>query len=399
MTSTAMGTNQTIQDIHRAGPTSIFKAYNGLYGFYGRHMGQLEAGGRTKNVSNQLTAKISAGVEPVKGLKIQGSFATVYFNSRNDQFVAPIYTVGDLYGDVQNKAASFIEIKNSTTLSTTTELTANYKKRIDRHDFSVLVGASQYWWRNEWEMARRDNMSSFTPSLNMGDPATQVNDNAINERATRSLFGRVNYSYDDRYLFEVNVRYDGSSRFYNKKWGLFPSVAAGWRISQESFFKNSGVTEYINNLKLRVSWGRLGNEYISSNYTGYPTLSTDSYYDFNGTQVAGAAITELSNKDTSWETSEQTNIGLDIGIWNRFSLTADIFYKKTTDILMKLPIPPSLIGNVNGGPYQNAGSMENKGLELTLNYRQTYRNKMYVDATFTTTFLRNKILDLKGVSP
>ena len=399
MTSTAMGTNQTIQDIHRAGPTSIFKAYNGLYGFYGRHMGQLEAGGRTKNVSNQLTAKISAGVEPVKGLKIQGSFATVYFNSRNDQFVAPIYTVGDLYGDVQNKVASFIEIKNSTTLSTTTELTASYKKRFDQHDLSVLAGASQYWWRNEWEMARRDNMSSFTPSLNMGDPATQVNDNAINERATRSLFGRVNYSYDDRYLFEVNVRYDGSSRFYNKKWGLFPSVAAGWRISQESFFKNSGVTEYINNLKLRVSWGRLGNEYISSNYTGYPTLSTDSYYDFNGTQVAGAAITELSNKDTSWETSEQTNIGLDIGIWNRFSLTADIFYKKTTDILMKLPIPPSLIGNVNGGPYQNAGSMENKGLELTLNYRQTYRNKMYVDATFTTTFLRNKILDLKGVSP
>ena len=222
MTSTAMGTNQTIQDIHRAGPTSIFKAYNGLYGFYGRHMGQLEAGGRTKNVSNQLTAKISAGVEPVKGLKIQGSFATVYFNSRNDQFVAPIYTVGDLYGDVQNKVASFIEIKNSTTLSTTTELTASYKKRFDRHDLSVLAGASQYWWRNEWEMARRDNMSSFTPSLNMGDPATQVNDNAINERATRSLFGRVNYSYDDRYLFEVNVRYDGSSRFLQQEMGPFP---------------------------------------------------------------------------------------------------------------------------------------------------------------------------------
>lgn len=397
--STALGANQTIQDIHRAGPTSVFKAYNGLYGFYGRHMAQLEAGGRTKNVSNRLTAKINVGVEPVKGLKIQGSFATVYTNSRNDQFVAPIYTVGDLYGDVQNKVANFIEIKNSTTLSTTTELTASYQRRFARHDFSALVGASQYWWRNEWEMARRDNLSSFTPSLNMGDPATQVNDNAINERATRSLFARVNYSYDDRYLFEVNARYDGSSRFYNKKWGLFPSVAAGWRISQERFFKHSAVADYIDNLKLRISWGRLGNEYISSNYTGYSVLSTDSYYDFNGTQVPGAAITSLSNRDTSWETSEQTNLGIDIGIWKRFSLTADIFYKKTTDILMKLPIPPSLIGNVNGGPYQNAGSMENKGLELTLNYRQTYRNKMYVDATFTTTFLRNKILDLKGVSP
>lgn len=258
MTSTAMGTNQTIQDIHRAGPTSIFKAYNGLYGFYGRHMGQLEAGGRTKNISNQLTAKITAGIEPVKDLKIQGSFATVYYNSRNDQFVAPIYTVGDLYGDVQNKVASFIEIRNSTTLSTTTELTASYKKRIKRHDISALIGASQYWWRNEWEMARRDNMSSFTPSLNMGDPATQVNDNAINERATRSLFARVGYSYDDRYLFEVNARYDGSSRFYNKKWGLFPSVAAGWRISEEQFFKNSVVAKYIDNLKIRASWGRLG---------------------------------------------------------------------------------------------------------------------------------------------
>lgn len=399
MTSTAMGTNQTIQDIHRAGPTSVFKAYNGLYGFYGRHMGQLEAGGRTKNISDQLTAKIALGVEPVAGLKIQGSFATVYLQTRNDQFVAPIYTVGDLYGDVQNKVASFIEIRNSATLSTTTELTASYKRRFGRHDFSALVGASQYWWRNQWEMARRDNMSSFKPSLGMGDPATQVNDDAVNERATRSLFARVNYAYDDRYLFEVNARYDGSSRFYNKKWGLFPSVAAGWRISQEPFFRGSSAAEYVDNLKLRVSWGRLGNEYISSNYTGYPTLSTDSYYDFGGVQVPGAAITELSNRNTSWETSEQTNLGLDIGIWKRFTLTADIFYKKTTDILMKLPIPPSLIGNVNAGPYQNAGRMENKGLELTLNYRRTYRNKMYVDATFTTTFLRNRILDLKGVSP
>ena len=162
MTSTALGTNQTIMDIHRAGPTSVYLAYNGIYGFYGRHMGQLEAGGRTKNISNQLTAKLSMGYEPVKGLKIQGSFATVYYQSRNDQFVAPIYTAGDLYGDVQNKVASYLEIRNSLTLSTTTEVTATYKKKIRRHDISALLGASQYWWKNEWESARRDNMSSFT---------------------------------------------------------------------------------------------------------------------------------------------------------------------------------------------------------------------------------------------
>lgn len=399
MTATAMGTNQTIQDIHRAGPTSVFQAHNGLYGFYGRHTSQLEAGGRTKNITNQLTTKLSVGYEVVKGLKIQGSFAATYYAAKNDQFVAPIYTVGDLYGDVQNKAASHIEIRNSNTMSTTTEVTATYKTRIKRHDLTAIVGASQYWWRNEWEMARRDNMISFNPSLNMGDPATQINDNDINERATRSLFARVGYSYDDRYLFEFNARYDGSSRFYNTKWGLFPSIAAGWRISQEEFFRNSDISHYINNLKLRVSWGRLGNEYISSNYTGYAMLNSDKYYNFNGTQVGGAAITELSNKSTSWETTEQTNLGLDIGFLKRFTLTADVFYKKTSDILMRLPIPPSLIGNTKGGPFQNAGRMENKGIELTFNYRQTYQNKMYVDVSVMASVLRNKILDLKGVSP
>lgn len=399
LTESAHGSNQAIADVHRAGPVCVFKSYNGLYGYYGRHMGQLEAGGRTKIISNQLTGKATLGFEPIKGLKIEGSFATTYYDYRKDQFIAPIYTAGDIFGEKQTKSESSIEIRNSKTISTTTELIASYKRRFSRHDISVLLGASQFLWKNNWEMARRDNMSSFTPSLNMGDPATQVNDNGINERSTRSFFTRINYSYDDRYLLEFNARYDGSSRFYKDKWGLFPSVAAGWRISQEKFFKNSSISKVINNLKIRASWGRLGNEYISSNYTGYPTMNTNNYYDFNGTQVAGAAITELSNKNISWETSEQTNIGIDLGLWKHFSISMDLFYKKTTDILMKLPIPPSLIGNGNAGPYQNAGSMENKGLELTFNYHQKYRNKMYFDATFTTSILRNKILNLSGVSP
>lgn len=398
-TEPAMGSNQAIQDIHRAGPTSIFQSYNGLYGFYGRHYAQKEAGGQYKTYTNQLNAKITVGIEPLKNLVIQGSFAAIYQDNKYARFVAPIVTVGDLYGEVQNKVQNYMEVKNSGTLSTTTEVTAAYKITFGKHNVDILAGASQYWWRNEWESARRDNMMSFTPSLNMGDPSTQINDNAISERATRSLFARVGYTYDERYMFEVNARYDGSSRFYNKKWGLFPSVAAGWRVSEENFFKSSAAANYIDNLKLRVSWGRLGNEYISSNYTGYSTLATDALYDFGGSIVAGAAITNLSNKDTSWETSEQTNIGVDFGFLQKFTLSVDAFYKKTSDILMKLPIPPSLIGNVNGGPFQNAGKMENKGIEVTLNYRQNFANKMKLNATFIVSHLQNKILDLKGVSP
>lgn len=398
-TASALGTNQAIQDIHRAGPTSVFQSYNGIYGFYGRHMGQLEAGGRQKLISNQLNAKIALGVEPIKNLKIIGSFATVYYNGNTNEFVAPIVTSGDIYGDIQNKNANYISIKNTNTLSTTTELTASYKKDVKLHSFSGLIGASQYWWKNDWSSARRDNMMAFVPELNMGDPATQINEGGASERATQSLFARFGYSYDNRYLLELNARYDGSSRFFNDKWGLFPSVAAGWRVSQESFFKNSIVSQYVDNLKVRASWGRLGNEYISSAYTGYPVMNPDCIYDFGNAIVAGSAITSLSNKSTSWETSEQTNIGLDVTVLNKFTFTADVFYKKTTDILMKLPIPPSLVGDVNAGPFQNAGAMENKGLEMTLNYRQTYKNDMYVDVTANATFLRNKVLDLKGVSP
>lgn len=398
-TEPAMGSSQMIQDIHRAGPTSVFQAYNGLYGFYGRHYAQKEAGGKYKTYTNQFNGKIAMGVEPIKDLVLQGSFAVTYLNAKNARFVAPIVTVGDLYGEVQNKVQNYMEVKNSNTLSTTTEVTLSYKKSFGKHQVNALAGASQYWWQSEWESARRENMMSFTPSLNMGDPSTMSNDNAISERATRSVFGRIGYTFDERYLFEANARYDGSSRFYNEKWGLFPSVAAGWRISEENFYKSSPLAAWVENLKLRVSWGKLGNEYISSNYTGYSTLSTDALYDFNGAMVAGAAITELSNKNTSWETSTQTNLGLDVSFLNKFNLAVDVFYKKTTDILMKLPIPPSLIGDVNGGPYQNAGEMENRGIEVTFNYRQTFANQLKLDATFIVSHLKNKILDLKGVSP
>lgn len=398
MTDLALGSSTAIMDIHRAGPQSIFQAYNGLYGYYGRHRAQLDAGGRILNTVNQLNAKVTMGVEPVKGLIVQGSFATVYYDSKRDQFVAPITTVGDLYGDTLNQQESSIDVRNSGTLSTTSELTATYKKRIRRHEINLLLGVSQYWWKNEWESTGRKNLSGNKPSLNFGDPATVYNSSEVSKRTSRSLFARAGYSYDDRYLFEFNIRRDGSSRFVNKKWGTFPSVSAGWRISEESFFKHSALTHAIDNLKLRVSWGRLGNEYIASNYTGYAVLSYGNYYDFGGTMVGGAAITELSNPDTTWETSEMTNIGLDLSLLRQLTLTVDLFYKRTTGVLMKKPVAPSLIGNVNGGTFQNAGSMENKGLELTLAWRRTFRNKLSLNATFITSFVRNKILDV-GETP
>ena len=397
MTDMALGSASAILDIHRAGPMSIFQGYNGMYGYYGRHMAQLEAGGRIKTTVNQLNAKIAAGID-WKGLRVQGSFAAVYYQSHRDQYIAPISTIGDLYGDNLNQQESRMDVRNSSTLSTTAELTATWRRRFGRHDINLLLGVSQYWWRNVWEDAGRKNMTGDKPSLNFGDPSTMSNQSEINERASRSVFGRAGYNYDGRYLFEFNIRRDGSSRFVYNKWGTFPSVSGGWRISQEKFMQESAAASWLDNLKLRASWGRLGNEYISSNYTGYAVLSNGAYYDFNGTMVGGAAITELSNPYTTWETSEMTNIGLDIALLNKFTLTAEVFYKRTTGVLMKKPVAPSLIGNVNGGTFQNAGKMENKGFELTLSYHQRFRNKLNLNASFMTSVVRNKILDV-GETP
>ena len=288
--------------------------------------------------------------------------------------------------------ASFIEIKNSTTLSTTTELTASYKKRFDRHDLSVLVGASQYWWRNEWEMARRDNMSSFTPSLNMGDPATQVNDNAINERATRSLFGRVNYSYDDRYLFEVNVRYDGSSRLApDHRWAFFPSVSLAWRIDQENFMKNA---EFIDQLKPRFSWGKMGNQAVSL-YSYLSSVNTSGYdYSFDGTKYGGAAISALADNTITWEETTSYDAGIDFSAFgNRVLFSADWFLKRTEGILRTVNLP-SQVGDLSG-PKSNVGVVDNKGIELSLTLRDSWGDfSAGISGNFSYT--RNEIVDLNG---
>lgn len=395
----AEGSNSMIQEIHIAGPTCLFQSYDGLYGHLGRHMGQYKAGGNWETTNNVFTGKVSLGYEPIKGLEIAGSYAVSYSDVKNSQFVAPIVTAGDLYGDKINKVDSYYDVKRSGTISTTLDLTVGYKKTIKKHSFNALIGGSQFLWRSNMLHARRNGMTAFTPSLNLGDPATQINDDQINERATRSLFVRAGYSYDNRYLFEVNARYDGSSRFYNDKWGFFPSVAFAWRASEEKFFKNGAISRYISNLKLRTSWGQLGNESMSAYYTGYATMATDINYNFGGSVAGGSAITELSNADTSWETSEQVNVGLDIGFLKYFTLTVDAFYKKTSDILMRLPIAPSLIGNEKAGPYQNAGTMENKGLEFTLNFRKNFAKKVNFSATFIASMLRNNVVDLHGISP
>ena len=165
-------------------------------------------------------------------------------------------------------------------------------------------------------------------------------------------------------MLEANIRYDGSSRFASgNKWGAFPSFSAGWRISEESFFEP--IKDVVNNLKIRASWGQLGNQNIGDYYPYFSMVNLDNKYVFDKTISSGAAIVNMANKNITWETTTSTDIGLDVTLFNKLNITADYFYKVTDDILMKLNIP--LIIGMNA-PQQNAGKMENRGWEIALSY-------------------------------
>ena len=200
-------------------------------------------------------------------------------------------------------------------------------------------------------------------------------------------------AYADRYLLEANARYDGSSRFSQlNRYSFFPSFSAGWRLSQENFWEN--LRPAVNELKLRASWGKTGNQAVAL-YSYIPTLTAVSY-TFNGLPVQGYAQTTVANQNLTWETTTQTDVGLDAQLFgNRLSLTLDVYRKLTDGILLALPIPAT-VGQ--DAPPQNAGVLENKGWEAALGYRGRGGAFRYeLGANFTDN--RNRVVSLAGTGP
>lgn len=393
----AVSSNTVINNIHRAGPVSVFQATNGLYGYYGMYYAQKELGGGTNTFNNALNGRTSLSIDLFKGFQVSAAFGFYYGSNNISTFAPPLYTASDLYGDSKSKQKSYYQVQDINSLSNTLELITKYNNTFNKiHKVSALLGYSQMSYDYDMEFARRENYEVYVPSLNMGDPATQINSDSHSQRATRAVFGRFGYTLKDRYLFELNSRLDGSSRFNKNKYGFFPSVSAGWRVSEENFFRNAEL-RFVDNLKIRTSWGQLGNEAIYTSYTGFDMMDYKSPYTFGGLVVSGASVTELSNSLTTWETTEQTNIGIDLGILRNLSFSIDGFYKLTSNILMKVPIPISL--GIPSTPYQNAGVMENKGLEFTAKYQKNFSKDFKFNTSLAVSHIQNKILDLDGKGP
>jgi TonB-linked SusC/RagA family outer membrane protein len=259
----------------------------------------------------------------------------------------------------------------------------------DKNDVSALVGfETTYSNSNSNQLVKQRFENDQLTELNNAIDMNEISGNQT-DFAGASVFSRLTYAYDSRYLFEANVRYDGSSRFASQsRWGIFPSASAGWRISEEAFMQGLN----IDNLKLRISWGKLGNNSIG-NYDYQSTYASGYQYSF-GNKLASGIVSTLSNNALRWETTTSTNIGLDLGVLrNRLTVEADIYNKKTDGILYRAPIYAT-IGN-KSAPYQNLCEVTNKGFELTVGWEDRSKDFYYsINANFTRNW--NQVSKYKG---
>lgn len=272
-----------------------------------------------------------------------------------------------------------------------TNMLVSWAHTYGKHDVGALIGYEESRnWGDEVDICK-EGMSSvnLTDFDAMTDP--YYIKGSSYEYSSRSWFGRINYAFDNRYLFEMNMRYDGSSRFSpDSRWGLFPSFSAGWRISEEEFMKD---IDWLSNLKLRASWGKLGNNSIG-NYEWQALYGSGYNYAFNSNKSNGLAMTTFSNYALEWEETAITNIGLDFGVLNnRLNGTIEVYDKKTDGILYRPTLPESL--NQFTSPLQNLAGVNNKGLEITLGWNDRVGDISYsVSGNFT--YNKNKVTKYKG---
>lgn len=345
--------------------------------------------------NNRITFRGDAFVTfaPVKGLTVTGTYR--YFISDGQQKFIPVFfnkwnfrteTIGVVGG-----GKTYVNNYFSRQTRQNMDLIVKYGNKFfsDRFGLNVMAGASQEYYSSETTSSQRYDV--IDPSMTVLDACTgdASASGGKTEWAMRSYFARLNLSWDDKYLLEANVRADGSSRFRPEhRWGLFPSVSAGWRLSEEPWLKGTSV----NNLKLRVSWGGLGNNSVG-NYSSLAVYSK-SNYSWGDQLAVGMIQAALANEAMTWETTYITDIGVDFGFLNgRLNGTVDGFLKKTEGILITLPAPA--VHGTATIPTTNAATVSNKGIELGLSWNDKIGDFHYgINGNFT--YIKNNVDKFKG---
>lgn len=401
--------SQFFRQINRISPIIPYKYENGYYGYIsdGSPMAWLDKGGFNKQLNSVFLGIASLTYEPITGLQIKPQLVYRSTQNQNKKRIYDIqyYDAGGNPTMLQGPNSLLDHSDNTLFLSP--QLTINYNRQINKHNLGILGGVvSEFTKFSVLEGYRNNFLNNELNELNAGSADGQTATSGVYptypyELAKQSAFGRITYNYDSRYLLEANIRYDGSSRFSKEnRWGAFPSFSAGWNISKENFF--SSLSSVVSNLKLRASWGKLGNDYTvdkDGNLTYYPSIQAINSgvdYDFGGQSAAGIGPVDGANPIVTWEKIEESNFGLDLGLLNnKLNITMDYFIKNTNDILLNLPVSP--IYGLNQ-PTVNTGKVQNKGFEIGVDYH-TNLNDFVFGVNANATFLQNKILDLNGAGP
>ena len=344
------------------------------------------------NYTNVLSRKIIGNVygelEPIKGLKYRISGGFDYNVGDGNYYTGPVGYNG-------LPLSTLLVQERPIELTTNVNNTLTYTKTFGKHSLTVLVGEEETNFR--YDKVRVQGNDLFNPAIKFASTGVQVG--AANEAdhwALRGFLGRVNYSFNDKYLFTFNVRQDNSSRFAkDNRSQAFPSVSAGWRLSQESFFPQGGI---FDDVKIRASWGQSGNQFTGTNFAYLSTLHPFIFYVVgtgNQTVVRGPAPIVFANPDLKWETSTQTDFGLDMSMFQgKVDLTFDYYHKTTNDILLGYPAP------YTSGFFlpidANLGSMLNSGIELSIGYKNAIGKMKYsIGGNITT--VHNEVTDLGGI--
>ena len=317
----------------------------------------------------------------IKGLTFTTNFGIDYTAHQWDYYLDPFRTN---YGRQQNGIGQADKLNSLTWLW---ENTLNYNKTFGKHKISALLGTSmQRFNSNDSYIYGYDFPADVSVTTLNAANSVSASTN-IQQWALASFFGRATYDYASKYYITVSLRRDGSSKLANP-WGTMPAFSAGWRISGENFMK--GVT-VINDLKIRGGWGKNGNQEGIPNYARYGLITYYRRSPTNPLSGPGAVQTTYGNPDLKWETTNQTNLGLDLSMFNsRVTLNVDAYYKLTNDVLLNVQLPASLpITTIQ----TNAGKIENKGMEFNL-HTVNFAKKFRWDTDFNISFNRNKVNEL-----
>ena len=356
--------------------------------------------GMEERKTRVLNGIFNADLKIIDGLNVGMQYSANIYTRQVDEFNPKMLSY---YSDgsplkANEDAKDYISQSHLDVMTQTLQFTMNFNRTIGRHELGALMGFSQEWENRSTLGATRDNVMVEDIHVISAGMINFMNSGTKDEWALRSYFGRVNYAFDGKYLFEANLRADGTSRFAKgNRWGYFPSFSAGWNFSREKFMEFA--TSVLSSGKLRASWGELGNQNIPGNYYPYlsPIITEESYpIGASNTPVMGLWQNKIGNPDIKWETIRMLNFGVDLSFLNnRLNVDFDWYKKENIDALVR-PDVPAIVGvsSSNVG-YVNLGKIDVKGWELNLSWRDKIGNVNY-NLGFNLSDARNKITDLGG---